>query len=539
MRSIKLKLEALEPLIITNGSAEGNSHESLKYIPANMLLGARAFAWRNLKHLECGDDNEEFRLFFLSAAVKWGHAYPQINDVQTVPIPLCYQKIKNYSALPTVGMHNAQKSRVINLSALKLENDETLRACLPDGWLHKKDDAVKLKKLEQGFMCVPQLCMPNLASSYQMHAAINKDREAQLTKLFGYQALNKGSSFISEIFCPDSLTSSLKDLILKVSEFSIGHGRNSGYGKVRAVILSDELYTAPKEPSQNICKLFLLSDYISRNSWQEPLLSLQEELERYFIDLKIDFESLSCLYDDLLSFSGQWKLPRRTRKIIAKGSVIKFSHQGLKQSLPLALGGFSLEGYGRYLIDPDFLNEPFLYPQDIDNQIKSSAKKSVNGLNGNLIHVLRIRALLRQSLQDAQLFTEDESIAKFISSQSNESSLSASQRGNLRLLVNMLPQNQWLSKFEDILDKTPKAQWHNSSGASPFDEGHKLELSDIVKKFLDKQSFVERFLANRRSELKLIGGDISNSEWELYIKEFHRHALLNLIKLWDMKAKRG
>ncbi len=539
MRSVKLKLEALEPLVITNGSAEGKSHESLKYIPANMILGALAFAWRNLKHLEVGDDNEEFRHLFLDATVKWGHAYPQVNDKQTVPIPLCYQKIKNYSGLPTVDEQNAQKSRVINLSALKLENDETLRSCLPNDWLHRKDDVVKLKKLEQGFMCIPQLCMPNLASSYKMHVAINKDRETQQTKLFGYQSLNKGSSFISEIFCPDSLVSSLKDLILKASEFSIGHGRNSGYGKVRAVILSDELYTVPREPAQNICKLFLLSDYISKSSWQEPLLSLQEELERYFINLEIDFESLSCLYDDLISFSGQWKLPRRTRKIIAKGSVINFSHQGQKQSLPLAFGGFSLEGYGRYLINPDFLNEPFLYPQDINNQIDSVVKKAVNRVNGNLIHVLRMRSLLRQSLQDAKLFVEDEAIFKFISSQNNELSLNASQRGNLRKIINMLPQNQWLSKFEDILGKTPKAQWHNSSGASPFAGGQKFELSYIVKKFLDKQSFVERFLANKRSELQLIGGDISNSEWEFYIKEFHRHALLNLIKLWDMKAKRG
>ena len=48
MKVIKLKLEALQPLVITDGTTEGQTHRTLEYIPGNMLLGALAGAWKEI-----------------------------------------------------------------------------------------------------------------------------------------------------------------------------------------------------------------------------------------------------------------------------------------------------------------------------------------------------------------------------------------------------------------------------------------------------------------------------------------------------------
>lgn len=114
MKVIKLKLEALQPLVITDGTTEGQTHKTLEYIPGNMLLGALANVWKRNNPNVAPDDSDEFNNLFLNSKVKWGHAFPLAGDEQTVPVPLCYQKLKNYGGLPSVGAQNADKSRVLN-----------------------------------------------------------------------------------------------------------------------------------------------------------------------------------------------------------------------------------------------------------------------------------------------------------------------------------------------------------------------------------------------------------------------------------------
>ena len=76
MKVIKLKIEALQPLVITDGTTEGQTHKTLEYIPGNMILGALATAWKRNNPNVIPDDSGEFCNLFLSSKVKWGHAFP-------------------------------------------------------------------------------------------------------------------------------------------------------------------------------------------------------------------------------------------------------------------------------------------------------------------------------------------------------------------------------------------------------------------------------------------------------------------------------
>lgn len=72
MKTIKLHLKAEEPLVITDGSSEGMSHETLNYIPGSMLLGAFASIWvKNNANIN-PDESSEFNDLFLNGKVKWG-----------------------------------------------------------------------------------------------------------------------------------------------------------------------------------------------------------------------------------------------------------------------------------------------------------------------------------------------------------------------------------------------------------------------------------------------------------------------------------
>lgn len=64
MKVIKLKLEALQPLVITDGTTEGQTHKTLEYIPGNMLLGALANVWKRNNPNVAPDDSEEFKTSF-------------------------------------------------------------------------------------------------------------------------------------------------------------------------------------------------------------------------------------------------------------------------------------------------------------------------------------------------------------------------------------------------------------------------------------------------------------------------------------------
>lgn len=538
MKVIKLKLETLQPLVVTDGTTEGQTHRTLEYIPGNMLLGALAYVWKRNNPEADPDESEEFRNLFLSSKVKWGHAFPLAGDEQTVPVPLCYQKLKNYGGLPSVGSHNASKSHVLNLSSIVLDSEQKLVDFIVKGkeeWGVDEKEAIKLKKLDLGFMTPKGKCQPDIHKNWNMHVAIGQNRTAAKGQLFGYSSLGKGTKFISEIYCDDSCEQSVKMLLDSISSLYIGHSRSAGYGKVSAKVLSCE-NSVPQKADSNTAKLFLLSGYISNKSWELPLDNLESELKKYFSNVNIT--KLNCLYDNLKGFNNLWSLPRKARQMLVQGSVIEISFDSLISPLPEAIGGSTNEGYGRITVNPDFLVSPFVDTADIDEKKEKSPSVQAPDHNCNVLRLLKTRAIYRIARETAVEFVSRGDIADFISSQKNSSGISAAQRGNLRNMISNDPQEKWLSKFKDILEKTPGEQWKNSEGKSPFDSGKFYEMSEIMCDFLNPDTFKNNFEVTKKFK-SLLGQKPSRADEDIFFKEYYRHALLNLIKEWDMKAKRG
>lgn len=536
MKVIKLKIEALQPLVITDGTTEGQTHKTLEYIPGNMILGSLATAWKRNNPNVIPDDSGEFCNLFLSSKVKWGHAFPLAEDEQTVPVPLCYQKIKNYGGLPTVGSKNAAKSRVLNLSEISLDSEQKLINIIKNKmeWGLDENAVIKLKQIEQGFMTAKDKCQPDIHTIWNMHVAIGKNRTAANGQLFGYSALEKGTKFISEIYCDDNCEQSLKDLLNSVNSLYIGHSRSAGYGKISTCVLSCNNLDSQSVLS-NSAKLFLLSGYISNRSWELPLNNLEKELQKYFVNAKLS--KLYCLYDTLNGFNSLWSLPRKARQMLIQGSVIEITFDSVRAEFPEAIGGYTNEGYGRILLNPEFLNSPFVDTADIEKQ-KIKEKFSSNLVSSSVYNLLKTRAIYRIARDSALRFVARTDIAIFIDSQKKTSDISASQRGNLRNMIFNLPKEEWLPKFKSILEKTPGEQWKNSEGRSPFHDGKFFDMSVIMSDFLNPDTFMKTFDVLNENK-KILGQVLTKEDKDLYFNEYYRHALLNMLKEWDMKAKRG
>lgn len=63
-------------------------------------------------------------------------------------------------------------------------------------------------------------------------------------------------------------------------------------------------------------------------------------------------------------------------------------------------------------------------------------------------------------------------------------------------------------------------------------------MSEIMKSFLSPNLFEDKFKLEKKLP-KFLEDIASEKDKELLFKEYYRQALLNMLKEWDMKAKRG
>ena len=557
MKTIKLHLKAEEPLIITDGTSEGMSHETLNYIPGSMLLGAFASVWIRNHRTEDPDKNEIFNALFLDNSVKWGSAYPSVwnesEELETVPVPLTFQKIKNYDGLPTAqiskentsdtksaGSRNDEKEdrRVLNLIRIDPNNTLPLRDYCKENlkWKFDKDEGVKTKKIDGGFMTIKGCCQPLLKSGFNTHVAMDSKRHGADHQLFGYSSLNEGTTFISEVVCEDSVVEDLKKLLSSADNIWVGHSRSAGYGRLS--FISDKEKNAEKT-SVSLGKtkdayLFLSSPYIPKHSWEKPIDSLERELVKAGLDENcIQRNELSCRFRTISGFNGKWKLPRESRTAIVAGSVIKLSvKEGQCVNIPVAFGADTAEGYGRVLVNPEFLEK--LSP-DLKEYKKTIRENKQNLRPSPVLNVLKRKGMERLCEQKVFDLLGSPQFKDFINTVKG-SKVTASQRGNIRSLVTERCRESWIEVFNQVLKKTPGKKWENSdalwSRADATVSGYRESLSVIMKELLDVKEFTTSFGSYTQLNNNEIISPLTGEEQKKFEEMFHKRFILELLNAW-------
>lgn len=523
MKDLYLNLTALEPLVITSGSAESMAHECLGYVPGNMLLGSMAASWKKLHPGIVPDDDAGFKSLFLNGGVSWGHAMPLCGGRQSVPVPLCFMRVKNHSALPLEGAESARDCLVFN--ALAMEPGQSVQS-LWEGKYKDSKEIVKTKKMPPVFIDPENLHQAREKREWNIHVAHGDQRYGLQSQLYGYSSLAKGSRLRSRIICHnEDAAEELRKLAEKIKHLYVGHARSAGYGRVRIEAEWSESDAA--QISGREFNLFFISQYLPFPSWDDPLKNMLGRIGALVGDEPEIVKSFSD-FTEIQGYNGFWNKPRASRTGLAVGSVcrIKFARE---VSLPrsFAIGAGQTEGYGRIMCNPLFLEKPV-------PQIGQSALATGSGAvqhpkleENRLVEILRARGAKRLIEYFVEQWLHDKGWRDFLNDVSRLARPTASQRNNLR--------DMSLARFKAMLDKTPGEQWKSPAAYSPFSK-RREHLADIVEKLLDPGEFAKTHSLDTE-DFSLPGGRPDARELEKYGKDAQRLFIRQLVATWGKMSR--
>ncbi len=547
MKKVLMLIETIEPVIISDGTFEGMAHKTLGYIPGSMLLGAFAASWvRKNRGVDAGD-HPEFKALFLRDSVRYGNGYPcDARGVAAIPLPNCLKYIKGKKSLPELGDDRTKKPVVMNSLAFvgtpftaEKEKAEELA-----GQRALSAENLRLKKVKPGFFTPDLYRSVKVPVQWNMHVSIDPvQKRAEEGKLFGYQAVSRGVCFQAEIsFDDDGDYESFMDLAKETPELCFGHSRSAGYGRCR-VSFTEQAPVAVKKVSaaSNIYKIMLLGDYVPSTSWHEPVENFYRELESFTgQNITPEKNRNFCTMTQIRGFNSHWRLPRTTRNGISKGSVISFSTpEPIENAVLLrleqqGLGTGRRDGYGTILVNPAFLADEDLV--SLDNQIEEQAgpvREIDAPASSPQLSLIRRRSLTRQADEHVTAFLASEEIGAFVTSFLSQNSLANNQLGNMRMLLDSVPQDQWHTRFSEIKNKKAGEGWQKCHIKNFYRVAGLYgneSLFSVMEKLVEFELF-KKFWTERKTVPVLPGGSLSSDETELYQATVHKSLLVKLIEL--------
>lgn len=368
MNSILIQLTLQEPLVISQSNATEGAHQSLDYLPGATLLGALAAKhYANFKVKGLSYD------IFHSGKVRFNNAYPVIDNQASQPLPLSL----HYDKL-------GDKKTPINYLHTKFKNGE-------QGKQHRKGYISKQSN-QAWSLYEPQ-------KTLQMRTAINpKKGMAQESQLYGYQMLNAGEVYQTQIDCDSpELESFLRESLVNQKELLIGRSRSAQYGRVTVNVLPKQT-TELKEPVMNvdgdICLvLWLTSDMAVYNKNGQPTLSptLQE------IGLQTTGEFMAhksyVRTRQYSAYNGFRRSYDLERQVISQGSVLtyKIDNEFFADDLTTiqqGLGAFTENGLGQVVLNPNTQELLQLETVNLQKQDQQNIPKDVEKPSSELIQFL-------------------------------------------------------------------------------------------------------------------------------------------------------
>lgn len=526
MKILELTLEASEPLVITSGSAESMAHTCLDYIPGSMLLGAFADAWI-ARHPGNPDLSPEFQRLFLNGEISWGCAFPLCGREQCVPVPQSYMREKSMAALPVEGLpFDPQKFAVFNPLPLP---DDNLEATLRAAWeasFGKSGLPPKFKKLSAAFMNPQTLRLPDLHKVWNSRVALGEQRSALGGQLFGFSALATGTLLRARIYCrTQEAADALERLSAALDQIRAGHARSAGYGLVK---LQKEWLAEAGARTQAAREhtIFLLSHYLPDPPWEAPLANLLAAIER-FCGQKCEASKTFLAYNQIEGFCSHWRRPRDSRLALAQGGALRLTFaEPAVLPAQFELGAGNLEGYGRILADPRFLDA--VRPEIPVMQQAGSKKPQPEAvaLTAPYWRILRARAMLRLAQKQALAWLGTENWQKFLDIARDQNQPSASQIANMLVIT--------AEQFEAMLGKTPGTQWKGATASNPFAPGRE-HLHKIMLGLLRPDKFFAAFPPD--VALVLPGGNPNSREEAEFRARSHALFRRELIRTWIRNSR--
>jgi hypothetical protein len=341
MKTLYFRCKLLTDIVLNVKAATEGNQESLDFIPGSNFLGiAAGVLYDKLKP-------EENLEIFHGGKVRFSDAHPEQLKIENgelkmtgkrslrIPASFFYPKLEGMNG--DLFVHHE-----FNVE----EADFQLKQCRTGFYLFENEQIEEVK-VEKTFA---------IKSAYD-----RKNRRATDEKMYGYESLRAGSSWLFDVNIDDDISTSLNDEIRKALEGTkrIGRSRTAQYGLVEIEEANDyEMGIDSKTDNKVFALIYADARLIFLDEYGIP--TFRPTAENFgFKNGEIDWTKTQ-----IRTFQyAPWNFKRQVRDTdrcgIEKGSVVYIKKQDGADELVYPkspfVGIYQNEGFGKVIFNPDFL----------------------------------------------------------------------------------------------------------------------------------------------------------------------------------------
>lgn len=373
LRQYWLKIELLEPTIVSESSASVGGHHCLDYLPGRLFLGVAARLYASL--------GRDAWTVFHSGKVRFLDAYPcrkfdanpraAAASLATVarPTPLSLHAIKGAAA--SVG--KSQHPRWYNLASAEHQPDPNAQ------YNQRRGDYVFVGESANDARLVRPISVVH-QTFWKTAMDPKKGPRPRESHIFQYEAIQAGQTFATCVQFDSEVDESLVETILEAicGDQTLGRARTAEFGRAMVTRMKDlQGPSNTPEPlealqarigSTSRLLIYLTADLALLNTVHGTVRLAPEGAdfglgEGWKIDPDASFLRFRS-YDRFNSFQNTHEIQRQ---VIARGSVLVFVHdnpltapeiQRLYQHQLSGIGLERQEGLGQFEVQPSWLSQP-------------------------------------------------------------------------------------------------------------------------------------------------------------------------------------
>ncbi|MDR0864062.1 MAG: hypothetical protein LBO74_03905 [Candidatus Symbiothrix sp.] len=416
MSKLKFKCTLLTDVIINQKAATDEKQETLDFIPGNNFLGIAAGTLYK-------DKSEESITIFHSGKVRFGDAHPLYNSFRTLRIPavMHYPKGKKVSEQDCCYLTHFYDKEV---DIKKMEKTKT----------------PQLKQCRSGFyqFLANTVQEVEITKTFAIKSAYDRDlRKSKDMQMYGYQSIDKGNVFCFEVDIDDSLDclrGKIKDAL--TGEKRVGRSRSAQYGLVKIEEVSFDEVQSKAIEDKNFITVYADGRLIFLDDNGLPTFT-PDVSQLGFPNGKISWEKSQIRTFQYAPWNSKRQVRDTDRCGIEKGSVFVLSVDKIPESLPEYVGSYKNEGFGKIIINPDFLN----------------AKEHTNGLAEYSFSQEKDSSMEKEKRKNEKLSKYDETLLYYLQLSMKEET----NNTNIYESVNSYVANHW-SKYISDTDSF-SSQW--------------------------------------------------------------------------------
>ncbi|WP_018158300.1 hypothetical protein [Thioalkalivibrio sp. ALE14] len=297
-----------QDVIVSRSAATAGEHETLDHLPGSLFLGLAA------SRLYADLPADQAWQVFHSGAVRFCDGLPESEPgVLGWPVPLVLHHYKNEDA----------KRQVSGAEHPRLDTDRVLNL------MHRAPDGGRQpRQLRGGHVdtCGRWIC-PRTRQSLKTAIGPETGR-VETGQLFGYEALERGQSFVFELQTDDTLDDALVQHLHQClsGPARLGRSRSAEFGRVRI----EPLDNPPPRPASvadtnHTLTLWLLSDLALRDERGQPTLQPWPQYLGLPAETRWDHEKSFLRTRSYSPYNGKRRGRDADRQVIARGSVLHYT----------------------------------------------------------------------------------------------------------------------------------------------------------------------------------------------------------------------